>query len=274
MEKPERLAAVVVVYNTRCEDSITCQALKTVSKQNISVTIYDNSTEDYGNRVYCEEKGWQYLGGEGNIGLSKAYNACIDALIGKIDWICLFDDDTVITGDYFSMLRDAIQGGDDLYAPLIFSNQRILSPCRIREDFRAILFPDEETVLSYTGKDLTAINTGMAISMRIFQDYRYDERIFLDGIDHVFVRDMAKRGIYVHPFPYTCEQNFSADEKSSEESAKKRFSIFCKDMKYVLKEDSKNYRRLILRRALRLTMQYKTRAFLQIFRRAECGVRD
>ena len=33
----------------------------------------------------------------------------------------------------------------------------------------------------------------MAVRRKVFDEYRYDERFFLDYIDHNFIRDMKKR---------------------------------------------------------------------------------
>ncbi|MBQ8304496.1 MAG: glycosyltransferase, partial [Clostridia bacterium] len=98
------VCAVVVMYNTYCQESPTCMALKKTEK--IRVIIYDNSTRDMGNREYCESLNWVYLGGDGNKGISKAYNACIDYIKEKgiKGIICLFDDDTAVEPAYFESL--------------------------------------------------------------------------------------------------------------------------------------------------------------------------
>ena len=80
--------AAVVIYNRSCADSETCRAL---AGCRVPVLIYDNSTRDMGNEAWCREKGWTYLGGKGNDGISKAYNGCIDHLKqqGKQGYLCL-----------------------------------------------------------------------------------------------------------------------------------------------------------------------------------------
>ena len=51
------LFAPVVLYNKTCAGSATCWALATL-QDDVAVLIYDNSTRDYGNRAWCEGKGW------------------------------------------------------------------------------------------------------------------------------------------------------------------------------------------------------------------------
>ncbi len=261
-------AAAVVVYNTFCGDSPTCQALKKLNNLPISVLIYDNSTADYGNRAYCEESGWVYLGGNGNLGISKAYNACIDylAMNASVDILCLFDDDTHIDPIYFSSLEQACQGANEkIFVPLIYAAGKLISPCLLDNSHRVTLFADEQAALSYQGNDLSAINSCMAIRTKLFNDFRYDESIFLDGVDHHFVLQMRKTGEKIRVFSYNCDHAFSGTEKPPVKSALVRFGIYAKDYRYILRNDNKSYIRLVGKRALRLTAQYRTLAFLKIF---------
>lgn len=264
-------AAVVVVYNAACPDSPTCQALETLADPDVSVLIYDNSTADYGNRAYCESRGWVYLGGTGNVGISKAYNACIDYLLGghETDLLCLFDDDTHLTGDYFDALRRAKAASDGhILVPMIFAAGRLISPCILKPGHRVIPFADPAEAAAYTGSEMSAINSCMAIDLRIFKDFRYDEAIFLDGVDHFFTCQMREKGEKLHLIDYRCDHAFSGTEKPPVQSALTRFGIYAGDYRYILQNDRKAYLRLVGKRALRLTAQYRTLAFLKTFFKA------
>ena len=253
------VTAIVVVYNIHCADSPTCQALETMP--NIPVVLYDNSTTDMNNRTYCESRNWCYLGGNGNVGLSKAYNAAIDHIKthAPTDRICLFDDDTHLDAGYFEALDTA--GDGQILVPLIFSAGQLISPCRIDTNHRVRTFPDTQTALNYDGHDLSAINSCMAIDLSVFDDYRYDENIFLDGIDHHFMLDMHKRGVTATVFDYSCDHAFSGSERPSKRAALIRFGIYAKDYAYILRKKKTAYFRLINKRALHLCIQYKTLAF-------------
>ena len=259
-------AAAVVIYNVFCGDSPTCQALKDLAGLPLSVLIYDNSTADYGNRAYCEENGWVYLGGDGNMGISKAYNTCIDHLLGHIptDMLCLFDDDTHITADYFSALQQACQEAqENIFVPLIYAAGHLISPSILDEGHRITPFVDGQEALSYSGNSLSAINSCMALRTGLFADFRYDEHIFLDGVDHNFILQMRQKGEKIRVFPYRCDHAFSGAEKPPVKSALVRFRIYAKDYRYILGEQKLAYYRLVGKRALRLTAQYKTFAFLK-----------
>jgi len=257
-------AAAVVVYNTACTDSSTCRALAQLKRPGLTVLIYDNSTRDYGNAEFCRQMGWVYLGGNGNNGISKAYNGCVDYLKQNRmqGLLCLFDDDTELSGDYFSAL-EAASAADDarVYVPLIRSGGRILSPCRLSEGHRVTLFGDEREALAYRGSDLSAINSGMAVDLRIFDDFRYDEHIFLDGVDHAFTRKMHASGNRIRVFDYCCDHAFSGDSLPSREAAMTRFRIYAKDYAYILADRKWDYLLLVGKRALHLCMQYKSPGF-------------
>ena len=264
-----RFYALVVTYNVFCGDSLTCGALAALEDPSVGVLVYDNSTKDFGNRAYCAERNWTYLGGDGNKGLSVAYNGAVDFLksSAKDGFLCLFDDDTAVDCGYFSALRTACSVFPEakIFVPLIYSAQRLLSPSRLGKSHQTSLFSSEEQALGYQGADLTAINSGMALSLSLFESYRYDENIFLDGVDHSFLEDMKRNGERIHVFPFRCDQNFSGDERPSKESALNRFRIFARDYRYIFRNRKRSYRFLVGKRALRLALRYRSFSFFRHF---------
>jgi glycosyltransferase involved in cell wall biosynthesis len=268
-------AAVVVLYNTACSDSPTCKALAQTDLP-VQVLIYDNSTRDMGNKAQCQDLGWTYLGGNGNMGLSKAYNACIDYLTGRNfdGFVCLFDDDTELTPAYFQALAREEGTGKQLLVPLIYADDRLLSPCRITPAHKSILFPDEKTAMAYTGEDFSAINSAMAMDIALFRDYRYDENIFLDGIDHTHMQKMIARGIQPGVLDVRFDHHFSGDERPSKASAVTRFTLFTGDYAYIFRDHPSRYLFLTGKRAFRLTLQYKSFVFLKILLQARSRQRN
>lgn len=267
MSEKITIGAAVVVYNTNCGDSPTCCALKELNNPDIKVLIYDNSTRDCGNLDYCKEQGWVYLGGKGNDGISKAYNSCIDYLKSEcpVDMICLFDDDTEIDADYFDLLLKAVNESEKrIFVPLIYAAGQLMSPCKLSEGHKVSAFADNEEALEYIGNEISAINSCMAIKLSVFDDYRYDENIFLDGVDHNFIMDMRQRSERVAVFPYRCDHSFSGRERPPKDAAKLRFSIYAKDYSYILKNDKLSYLKLVGKRAIKLCIQYKTLEFLRL----------
>ena len=237
------MTAAVVIYNTACQDSATCQALAAISRQDLTVLIFDNSTTDYGVKQYCSRMGWTYLGGQGNLGISRAYNACVDYLMaqGRTGYLCLLDDDTRLDETYFQRLQEAAaHSGAWVLVPLIYSGDALLSPCLLDENHRVRRFPDAQAARSY------------------------DENIFLDGVDHHFMLDMRQKGICAEVFDYHCRHDFSGDSRPSKESAANRFRIYARDYAYILRSRKVAFYALVGKRALSLTLGYRSPIFLKI----------
>ena len=268
MKQEKSIAAVVVLYNTRIEDSNTCNALKNIKNYNINVLIYDNSTKDFGNKASCEEKKWIYLGGCGNVGISRAYNACIEYLQknSKPNYICLFDDDTNLDEEYFECILSsaADKKSGKILVPFIYASGKLISPCILSKGHIAHRFSSEQEALNYSGDRLSAINSCMAIDMSLFDNYRYDENIFLDGVDHSFLVDMKSQGEKITIINYKCKHSFSGVERPPKEAAMARFRIYAKDYAYIFRKNKIAYLMLVGKRAIRLGLQYKTWDFFFI----------
>lgn len=268
MQNRSIAAAVVVVYNQLCCNSQTCAGLLESGAEIPRILIFDNSKPEYlpENREFCRAHGWEHLGGSGNLGISKAYNACMDALQGEKGVVCLFDDDTQVDGAYFAALRSALARTDaEILVPVIYAGGQLISPCIRLPDCRCRLFGSEEALRQYSGDGLTAINSCMAIDLAVFDGYRYDEHIFLDGVDHTFLEDQKRLGRKIFLLDYRCSHGFSGTEKPPISSALVRFRILCGDFSYILRHDRPGFAKLIGRRALHLTVQYRSIAFLKVF---------
>lgn len=267
------LAALVVVYNKSCADSPTCRALEAqTGTAPCPIIIYDNSTSDFQNRAYCEARQWIYLGGNGiNAGLSKAYNAGISYAKehALAQMICLFDDDTHLEEAYFQQLQQAAaDSACKIFVPLIYADQSLISPSLLKSGYRIRGFRNEDEALHYSGKELTAINSCMAIDLSLFDRYQYDEAVFLDGIDHRFLSDMKQQGETIQVFPYRCRHEFSGGSVPPKAAALHRFAIFRKDFRYLFRKQKGIFVRVVGKRALKLTLQYRSLAFLKLFLKA------
>ena len=265
---PTDIAAIVVVYNTFCGDSSTCQSLSSLDRANVRVVVYDNSTRDYGNQMYCSEKGWTYLGGKGNKGLSAAYNCGIGRL--KQDRfagiVCLFDDDTHLDTSYFDAVEQADWSKRNIYVPFVFSAGQLISPCIGRKFFADCgTFRDEQQARDYAGKDLSAINSAMALHISLFDDYRYDENLFLECIDHKFLMDMKEKGESIGFLDYRCQHSLSAHERPKKEAALSRFQIYARDYGYLLRSHPWQYIKIAGYRTQYLVRKYRSTEFLRVF---------
>lgn len=262
-----RMDAVVVVYRTQCAQSPACRSLLEQSGLPDGVLVVDNSETDLGNGAFCREHGWDYMGGQGNRGLSKAYNAAVDALRPKAGdgaYICLLDDDTTLPQDFFQEARAQIARRPevDVWLPVLTQEGRVLSPWKAGAPKSRRFFQSPEECLAAGAEGLLAFNSGMVIAMSVFQNYRYDERVFLDGVDYLFMEDMRRQGRTVALLPSVCGQNFSGNERPPVEGALARFKIYARDFRVVYEGRPWQYLKLVGRRGLHLALRYRSARFL------------
>ena len=245
---------VIVLYNKHLEESETFVSIRNAS--GISIIVCDNSTHDMGNREAAERNGCRYICMGGNKGLSKAYNRAIDSLKGKDGILCLFDDDTKIASDYFSKLKEHLKEKmSEIFLPIVMDGTGILSPCAVHGIYPLRVKNLDEL----KGKPFSGINSGMAIWLNVFRNYRYDENLFLDFVDHAFIRDMRRQNRKIRIMPdIILYQNFSAANNSCD-AAESRFKILKKDLRYYCRENF--FSRLcgfyiIIKRKIKLSIQF------------------
>lgn len=221
------IVAVIVVYNKKIEESITCKNILNSNYESIEVLIVDNSTSDFGNREYCIKEGLAYISMGGNMGLSKAYNAAVDACKKKnANVIILFDDDTEVTEEYFYKLDNALNTCPevDIFAPIIYGQDGVIySPNEynfLRSKF--IKSPDMEI----SQERFNAIASCLAIRMRVFDNYRFNEKLFVDQVDQNFFYDQRKKKAKFKKIDVKILQNFyQRGENLTPESGWRRLKL-------------------------------------------------
>lgn len=247
--------SIIVVYNKKISDSTTYRSLRLQS--DMDVIVCDNSTEDYHNQRIVEADGYHYISMNGNQGLSKAYNKALDALKGKEGYVTIFDDDTMIDDSYFKTVYTSIKSHKDIYIPYVTDGKSVISPSWIENDIVSKMDNEEKMDIHH----LTAINSGMVISLSVFENYRYTEELFLDYVDHQFIKDMKHQQKSIEIMDCTIQQNFSANDKNRK-NAMERFKVFKNDSRYFYRFYKKGYHYVVNKRKLRLFMTYKDVRFL------------
>ena len=251
--------AIVVVYNCSYKDSTIYKSLK--NQHDAEVIVCDNSIKDYGNCDFTAEIGCKYVNMQGNKGLPKAYNAAIDIIQDKNGVVCLFDDDTTVPEDYFKKLDMHFINSDyDIILPVVFDENGLLSPSIMRGD----IIQKAKSLDELCDGKITGINSGMAIDLKVFVSYRYDDNLFLDFVDHAFIRDMTTAGKKI-----AIAKDIILNQKLSVNVYDKlseiiRFKIAKNDIKYFYNEKLCSYLFVILKRRIKLCLKYKTLSFLFI----------
>ncbi|WP_243431751.1 glycosyltransferase [Clostridium botulinum] len=207
--KKEMIVVSIVVYNKKIEESITYKRVKNISRPNIRILVVDNSEIDFGNKEYCKENVIEYISMCGNKGLSKAYNVVIENCKQQnIDVIVLSDDDTEITEEYFDELDKALfdKATTDIFAPIIYGQDGVIySPNEfnfVKNHF--ISSPEQEV----SQERFNAIASCLAIRMRVFDDYLFNELLFIDQVDQFFFCEQRKRGKIFGKLDVKIQQNF------------------------------------------------------------------
>lgn len=224
-----RVYALVVIYNRRCEESPSCEALRQLN--DARAVVVDNSTAENDNARYCARRGFGYLGLGGNFGLSVAYNRGIQWLQKHTDatHVLLLDDDTTLPDGFWDAVGQSVKNNPatSVFLPRVYDEVGLLSPCAI-DGLRVRRIAD---VCELTPDNITAINSGMTVALSVFKDYTYDEGYFLDYIDHAFMRDMKQQAVNFTVTKQVLHQRFAGNERGNKQAAKRRLAIFKADFR-------------------------------------------
>lgn len=247
---------IIVVYNKSCRDSIS---YRRANEHTLNIIVLDNSTSDYGNLEIVKNDNNIYINMGGNKGLSKAYNAALDVIDKENKYVCLFDDDTDMGDNYFELVLNYVnETNGDILLPIVKTSTRILSPCQFRKK-RAVEIKSLDELAS---KPISAINSGMVIKSEIYSRYRYNERIFLDYLDHDFMRDMNKQKKNI----IVMEKNILLQDFSMEsntlEASYNRLCILNHDLKEYYKDNFIMYLYQIIAYKLVMIKKYKSLKFI------------
>lgn len=230
------LHCAIVVYNSIAEKTETFQRIAAVEQEPCKVLILDNSDDvQYAevNERHSRDKSYAYISMNGNMGLSKAYNAALDYLVQSAledDLVIWFDDDSLVSDDYFSVLRKSATDNEavDIFAPVIQGQDgRFYSPNEAHLIKNKQLKEPGDCI---SNKRFNAINSCTAVRMRCYKEYRYDEKIFLDQVDHAFFEDQRAMGRLFYKLPTIVHHDFSLKtKKSCSDECFKRYEIMIPD---------------------------------------------
>lgn len=260
---------IVAIYNVNIHKVPVIKSM--INKENINLILCDNST------VYeiinknkeaiqdLKEKtnvNINYISMNGNAGLSHAYNEGLS--FAKGDVVCIFDDDTLPSDTFLIEMQKAIRAnGKGIYLPYIYSNDILLSP--LKSVGPAIIRCKDPAQVKMN--HLYAFNTGMTITRDIFSKLRFDDRLFVDNVDHAFCRDAHKQDLNFHIVPAVkLQQNYSV-ETDDKDKAIIRFKTRKNDIHIYYNNSLINRvyaNGYLFYRALRSAIKYKTSEFFKV----------
>lgn len=264
------LYAAIVIYNSTIDESDTCSRLKKLAIPDLNVIVADNSEKDYGNKDACEKLGWEYIFMGYNAGLSKAYNQIIEYIDDPDGIVIWLDDDTKVTKEYFDILRKEQKENIDvdIFAPVIMGQDGKIGSPTERRTIRDRRIKNPTDYLDTSR--LNAINSCLAVRLRVYNDYRYDERLFLDQVDNNFLEDQCELGTQMKVMNVVINHNYSIKNRVSEKSRAKRYMLLITDF---LKYASKKKFRLavaivrVFYWGVRDAIRYKNLKFISVYMR-------
>lgn len=160
---------------------------------NFSLSVWDNSP------VCRKHELMDFLGSTSlevvytstpeNLALCKIYNQTV-ADREHFDYLCILDQDTALTDEYFKETLRLGASGVNLALPRIYSNDFLFSPSHrkfcLGKHFHQI------AAGTHLSKNMLAINSGMMVKASVFDKFAYDERIAFYGTDTWFMVQYEK----------------------------------------------------------------------------------
>lgn len=254
--------ALVVIYNKKCSDSKTLKLLKNYRKR-LNIIVFDNSIENFNNGEYCKKYNIEYYTLNKNLGLSKAYNYVVERLNkNDNDYIIILDDDTDLNINYFKEVFEKIKIKKyDVMLPIVKSNNQIISPSNVQFQCRVKRI-NEISKIDY--RNITAINSGMIVRLSLYNQIQYSEDMFLDYVDHDFMKKVRTLNLNIHILNSEIDQNFSRNQKGSLKGELFRFNIYKKDFRIYCKKSNRMlyYYINIFKFRIMQCIKYKTFVFL------------
>lgn len=223
---------VIILYNKKIETSQSVRNLVDLKCKNISIIVLDNSDESYivNNKNWANDKHIIYHSMGGNVGLSKAYNYALTLLRDKINDIVIWlDDDTHIKKEYFEVLYEKAKNYEwDVFAPIIYGQDGVIySPNKVGHLKGHYIKSVNQNI---PNDKFNAINSCLAVRIKVYKEYYYDESLFMDCVDTKLFDDFRMMNLKFCVLPIKIYQNFF--QRSKQKDVNKywsRFQIRIKD---------------------------------------------
>lgn len=228
--------AVIVVYNKLIQNSVSISNLLEIQIDNLNIIVLDNSSREYAkqNSKLSENLKIQYHSMCGNAGISKAYNYALNILKDKNpdDIVIWFDDDTLVDKSYFDELnKRAWNLSYDIFVPVIYGQNGVIYSPNKAGCLKGKYIKSIDQKIPYN--KFNAINSCLAVRLRIYKGYKYDENLFMDCVDTKFFDDFRKFNLKYYVLPVKIYQNFFQRNKDINlQKYLNRFQIRIKDTIY------------------------------------------
>ncbi|MBB6114516.1 hypothetical protein F4826_001394 [Rahnella inusitata] len=239
---------LVVLYNEIITECETFRAIlssfesKGERKKDYRVVFWDNSIKHY-NKAYIKnaQQALERLGLESvyietpeNIALSKIYNTIIDQSTDE-DYLMIFDQDSSFDGVYFNTFEKSIKNNlPNIILPVVTFKNKIVSPTKIL--YLKGFYYDIPPKGLISSKHISAINSGMIISLNFIKKYnfRYNNKLKNYCTDDDIMKFVRNKNGTVFVMDYSFEHDLSLSTlNSNSDSLRIRYNEMIKSKKIV-----------------------------------------
>lgn len=186
------ISVIIVLYNSLLKQTVPL-GIAELAHSVSQIIVCDNSTQmnilKLNKQLAAKSDKITYLDMDGNKGLAIAYNRALTVATG--DFVCILDDDTSLPVDFFEKIEaHVLETHAGVLLSLVLAQDGMVMSPNQRIGLRYGPFKDAEHIVN--DSKMSAINSGIVIASKIYNRYRYDERYFVDMIDHQFMLDMHR----------------------------------------------------------------------------------
>jgi hypothetical protein len=266
------ITILICLYKKSINESKTIQSLLNASEtiKDSKFFIWDNSpaemdsdslkvlTNIFGNLIYKHTPE--------NTVLSKIYNYIIEGEKDPSSYLILFDDDSEIPITYFDELKEEIEFNPliNLFLPQVYSKSVLVSPAK--DYILKTILIKQLKIGTINSSHITAINSGMVISNRVFIDgFRYDESLNFYGTDNFFMVQYVKKYPTLFVLKTEIGHNLSFNDTNNIDSKIRIFKEI-KRANNIIYADNKLKKSFVILNnlfvSLKLSMIHKNTAFI------------
>ncbi len=271
-------ASIIVLYNSKLEDSLTFQALRDsllYTNNQILLIVYDNTINSQiisdslrdsfpGTIIYIHDKS--------NPGVSKAYNEAAKIATSKqLTWILLFDQDTNFGKDALSYYLNAIlTTNEQIIAPVLrdITESNTYSPCLYQ--YKRGFWLKKINYGNSSFKNINFLNSGMCINLNLFNSvggFNEGIKLYFSDFDF-FARVYKVRKTYLQ-LDYVLIHSMESNTMESSDISARRFRIYMKSVSEVSSFDNL-YGKMVyffwaFLRACKMALIFRDTRFINIF---------
>lgn len=270
------LLFVIVLYDIDLYHSLTFQSLLLTAQEaypgcQIDLLICDNSPhpQHISNDTYSNI---YYLHDPRNPGVSVSYNRAASFAQSRAKkWLLIFDHDTKLPINSLQKYVSALENwaGYPLYAPQVFSNDKLLSPCHYlmyRGTHLQKLTPGVHK-MQYRN----VLNSGLLLDITAFKQVGgYDEQVWLYFSDFTFFNKLKKHYSEYVVLDCHLEHSLSSSDYDDFNFALKRFAYYCEGAKQASKLENNffaylSYGLTVGLRSFKMYRRFNDISFIKIY---------